>query len=123
KPPAPRMWIVLRDVVRADRTPAYDLSLVLEGPDVFRPTTTSQPVGAWEPAGGTESSDNGRHPNEAVAFHVTPALAEPSKVRGYPLRHLRLTILRRPVTDASNAESASPVPAPPEIGAIELVRW
>ena len=48
KPPAPRTWIVLRDVVAADRTPAYDLFLVLEGTNVFAPTTTSQPVGAFE---------------------------------------------------------------------------
>ena len=40
KPPAPRTWIVLRDVMAADRTPAYDLFLVLEGINVFAPTTT-----------------------------------------------------------------------------------
>ena len=47
KPPAPRTWIVLRDVVAADRTPAYDLFLVLEGPNVFAPTTTSSRSARW----------------------------------------------------------------------------
>ena len=59
KPPAPRTWIVLRDVMAADRTPAYDLFLVLEGMNVFAPTTTTQPVGALEfgKAGGDNGSD------------------------------------------------------------------
>lgn len=123
KPVAPRMWIVLRDVVMADRAPAYDLFLVLEGPDVFRPTTTSLPVGAWEPVGANAGGDNGRDRNAAVAFDITEALAKLSKVRGYHMRRLRLSIVRRPVVDASNAETVPPVAAPPEIGAIELVRW
>jgi hypothetical protein len=124
KPAAPRMWIVLRDVMTADRAPTYDLFLVLEGPDVFRPTTTSQPVGAWEPAGGTvNGDDNRRDRNEAVAFDITEALAKLSKVRGYHMRRLRLSIVRRPVIDASNAETVPPVAAAPEVGAIELVQW
>src|SRR5262249_15648413 len=122
KPAAPRTWIVLRDVVTADRAPAYDLFLVLEGPDVFRPTTTSQPVGAWEPV-GTAAADNGGDRNGPGAFDGTEALGKLSKVGGYDMRRLRLSIVRRPVTDASNVAMVPPVPAPPEIGAIELVRW
>jgi hypothetical protein len=119
KPPAPRTWIVLRDVVASDRTPAYDLLLVLEGPDVFRPTTTSQRIG--EVGGGPAGGDNRN--DRALAFDVTEALAKLSKVRGYHLRRLRLTIVRRPVADASGSATVPRDPTPPEIGAIELVRW
>lgn len=116
KPVAPRTWIVLRDVMATERTPAYDLFLVLEGPDVFRPTTTSQHVGALEVGGATGSG-------EAFAFDVTEALAKLSKVRGYHLRRLRLSIVRRPVADASGNATVPSDPTPPEIGAIELARW
>jgi hypothetical protein len=121
KPAAPRTWIVLRDVVAADSAPAYDLFLVLEGPDVFRPTTTSQPVGALEL--GTAGGDKGPDRKEALAFDVSEALAKLSKVRGYRMQYLRLSIVRRPVTDASSNETVPRDPTPPEIGAIELVRW
>ncbi len=122
KPAASRTWIVLRDVVvAADRTPAYDLFLVLEGPDVFRPTTTSQRIGALEL--GTASGDNGLDRSETFAFDLSEALAKLSKVRGYRMQFLRLTIVRRPVTDASGNETVPTDPAPPKIGAIELVRW
>lgn len=121
KPPASRTWVVLRDVVAADRTPAYDLFLVLEGPDVFRPTTSSQRVGTLEL--GTAGGDNGPDRKEALAFDVSEALAKLSKVRGYRMPHLRLSIVRQPPTDAAGKEPAPHNPAPPEIGSIELVRW
>jgi hypothetical protein len=117
KPAAPRTWIVLRDVVAADRAPTYDLSLVLEGPDVFRPVTTSQPVGAWEPGSGDKRG-------EAFAFDISEALAKLSKVRGYRMQLLRLLIVRRPAAaDTSGNDKAPGNPMPPEIGTIELVRW
>lgn len=122
KPAASRTWIVLRDVVAAGRTPVYDLFLVLEGPDVFRPTTTSQPVGVLELGSDDKRSD-------AIAFDVSEPLAKLSKVRGYRLQYLRLTIVRRPATDAAekadaaDKETVPSAPTPPEIGAIELVRW
>lgn len=123
KPAAARTWIVLRDVAAADRTPAYDLFLVLEGPNVFRPTTTSQRIGALEVAGKTAGGDDPRDRSESFAFDITEALAKLSKVRGYHIRRLRLSIVRRPVTDASGNETVPSDPAPPKIGAIELVRW
>jgi Common central domain of tyrosinase/Polyphenol oxidase middle domain len=115
RPPVPRTRIVLRDVAAADRSPPYDLFLVLEGPNVFAPTTTSQPVGALELFGAT-----GR--GETIAFDATEAMAKLAKVRGFNARLLRLSIVRRPMTDAAGAQITPPDPAPPEIGAIELVR-
>jgi hypothetical protein len=122
KPPVPRTLIVLRDVVAADRVPAYDLFLVLEGPNVFAPTTTSQPVGALELFGGSGRGDDGRWQGETIAFDVTEAMAKLSKTRGFNMRDLRLSIVRRPVIDAAGAEAVPPDPTAPEIGAIELVR-
>jgi len=127
KPAAPRTWIVLRDVVAADGTPAFDLFLVLEGPDVFRPTTASQPVGALElgNARGDKEPERDKGParKEAIAFDISEALEKLSKVRGYRMHYLRLSIVRRPVTGASDKETTASNLTPPEIGAIELVRW
>jgi hypothetical protein len=44
------------------------------------------------------------------------------KTRGFNLRYLRLTIVRR-AADASGNDTVPGDPAPPEIGTIELVRW
>ncbi len=122
KPRAARIWIVLREVVAADRAPAYDLFLVLEGMNVFAPTTVTQPVGAL--VFGKAGADNGSDRKESFAFDVTEALAKLSKTRGFNMRYLRLTIVRR-AADApiKEKEPAPGNPAPPEIGTIELVRW
>ena len=122
KPPTPRTRVVLRDVVAVDRTPAYDLFLVLEGSNVFAPTTTTQPIGALELFGGTGRGDDSRERSETIAFDVTEAMAKLSKTRGFNMRFLRLTIVRRGVTDASDNEVVPSDPTPPEIDAIELVR-
>jgi hypothetical protein len=119
KPAAPRTWIVLREVVAADRARAYDLFLVLEGMNVFAPTTTTQPVGALVFG---KAGDHGSDRKESFAFDVTGALAKLSKTRGFNMRYLRLTIVRR-ATDASGSETVPSDAAPPEIGMIELVRW
>jgi tyrosinase len=116
--PVPRMRIVLRDVVVADRTPAYDLFLVLEGLNVFEPTTTSVPIGALELFGAT--GDN--RAAETIAFDATDAMAKLARVRGFHPRHLRIVIVRRPLPDGAGVDAVPPDMTPPEIGAIELVR-
>ena len=85
-----RTWIVLRDVVAVDGAPAYDLFLVLEGPDVFRPVTTSQRhrcAASLEPPVAISKPDD-KEPDrkEALAFDVSEALAKLSKVRGFACR-------------------------------------
>ena len=123
KPPALRTWIVLRDMIAADNTPVYDLFLVLEGTNVFSPATTTQPVGALELKADRERGDDGKERRETVAFDVTEALAKLSKTRGFNMRFLRLTIVRRAVKDEAGKETVPADPKPPEIGTIELVRW
>jgi Common central domain of tyrosinase/Polyphenol oxidase middle domain len=121
--PTPRTRLVLRHVTAADRSPPYDLFLVLEGTNVFEPTTTSQRIGTLEIFGGVGRGDDGRKADEAiVVFDVTEAMAKLSKARGFSLRHLRLAIVRRPAGDTAGARDTPPDPTPPEIGAIELVR-
>jgi tyrosinase len=117
----PRTFVVLRDVTAADRTPAYDLSLVLEGSNVFAPTTTSQHVGALELFGGS-GRDGSPTRQETISFDASEALARLAKVRGFNLRLLRLSIVRRPVVDSTGGKTVPADPTPPEIAAIELVR-
>jgi tyrosinase len=117
---APQTRVVLRDVTAPDRAPVYDLFLVLEGPNVFAPTTSSQWVGALELFGGTGRGDQMRP--ETIAYDASEAMAKLAKVRGFNMRRLRLSIVRRPVTDAAGIETVPPDPVPPQIGAIELVR-
>ncbi|MCC6890061.1 MAG: tyrosinase family protein [Hyphomicrobiales bacterium] len=118
---AARTLVVLREAVVPERAPAYDLSLVLEGPNVFEPTTTSLPIGSLERYGGSGRGD-GSADSETIAFDATEALAKLGKLRGFNLRHLRLTIVRRALRDASGVQIVPEDPQPPEIGAIELVR-
>jgi len=123
RPPSPRMHVVLRDVVARERSPVYDLFLVLEGPNVFEATTTALKIGALELFGGSGHGDDSRNAQgETVAFDITDAMAQFARIRGFNMRHLRLVIARRAVTDAAGRQTVPRDPAPPEIEAIELVR-
>ena len=113
-----RMHIVLKDVVAGDRTPAYDVSLLLEGPNVFDPTTTTVSLGGLDLFGPIGRDGDG----EDIAFDVTNAIAKLSKVRGYNLRHLRVSIVRRAVADASGKDVVPVDPIPPQIGSVELIQ-
>jgi hypothetical protein len=118
-PRAPRLYVVLRDIAAPDRALPYDVSLVLEGPNVFDATATAVPIGRLELFG-----DAGRQGStgEAVAFDVTDAIAKLSRVRGYNIRHLRVSIARRALADGSGKHVVPADPNPPQIGAIELVQ-
>jgi tyrosinase len=118
---APRTLVVLRDVVAPDRAPVYDLFLVLEGPNVFAPTTTTHHIGALELFGGT-GRDGSPNRRETLAFDASEAFAKLAKGRGFNMRLLRLSIVRRPVVGGAGEKTVPPDPVPPEIGLIELVR-
>ncbi|MGH6768061.1 MAG: tyrosinase family protein [Xanthobacteraceae bacterium] len=119
----PRMHVVLRDVIAGDRTPAYDVFLLLEGTNVFQATTTSVRLGAIELFGALGTGRSGRDDGEDIVFGATDAIAKLSKTRGYNLRHLRVSIVRRAVPDGAGKESVPRDPSPPIIGAIELVQF
>ena len=123
KPAASRTWIVLRDVVAADRTPAYDLFLVLEGTNVFAPTTTTQPVGALELLRHKAGGDDGSRAQRVHCLRryrgVGEAFEDPRLQHALPAPHDRAAA----VTDTSGNETVPGDPTPPEIGTIELVRW
>jgi Common central domain of tyrosinase/Polyphenol oxidase middle domain len=118
---APRTLVVLRDVTAPDRGSVYELFLVLEGPNVFAPTTTSQRIGALELFGGT-GREGSQVRQETLAYDASEALAKLARVRGFHMRRLRLSIVRQPVIDAAGVKTVPSDPIPPEIGAIELVR-
>jgi Common central domain of tyrosinase/Polyphenol oxidase middle domain len=116
-----RMHIVFKYVTARDRTPPYDVFLILEGSNVFEATKTSIRIGALELFGGIgrgRDTDEG----ESIAFNVTGAIASLSKMRGYNIRRLRVSIVRRSFVDESGKPITPPDPSPPTIGAIELVQ-
>jgi hypothetical protein len=119
----PRTHVVLRDVIARDRTPAYDVFLVLEGPNVFQATTSSERVGALELFGPIGNNRSGKDEGEDIAFDATDAIAKLAKTRGYNLRRLRVSIVRRAVADEAGKKSVPRDPSPPIIGMIELVRF
>jgi hypothetical protein len=115
KPAPPRTQLVFRDVVAGKAGPAYDVFLVVEGPNVFQATSARIEIGALEfaqPAGDKPVS---------IALPADEALAKVSKLRGFT-RNMRVAIVRRAVKDGKGTETVPPDPVPPEIGAIELVR-
>lgn len=145
KPAPPHTYLVLRDVSMHRGSPVYEVSLVLEGPNVFEATTTRVVVGALEPpaprgAGKkeTRATADGAKPKanddnrtgaadnlvkrDSITFDATEAFAKFAKIRGYNIRNLRVALVSRAVKDGAGKESVPPDPAPPEIGAIELVR-
>jgi hypothetical protein len=117
KPAPARMQLVFRDVVASKGGPAYDVFLVIEGPNVFQATSTRVPVGALEfvdePAEGAKAV--------TVVLEANDALAKVTKLRGFT-RNMRVAIVRRAVKNEEGKESVPPDPSPPQIGAIELVR-
>jgi hypothetical protein len=146
KPAPPRMQLVLRDVVGGAGAPAYEVFLVLEGPNVFEAKTTRISIGMLPPP--TDGKD--RQPR-TVVLDAAEAFARFAKIRGFNSRHLRVALVRQaikpPAKDSADKEPTDKEPAdkeptgkdpagkdttgkdsapiaatPPEIGAIELVR-
>src|SRR5262245_34218236 len=58
KPASRRMQLILRDVIVRDGASAYDVLLVLEGPNVFEATATRVELGPLE--GGRSGSNTGK---------------------------------------------------------------
>ena len=133
KPSPPRMLLVLRDVIVRDGASAYDVFLVLEGPNVFEATTTRVELGPLEPgraSGGDGAKDDGDRGNGkrdvgkgvTVILDANHAFAQLRKVRGFNVRYLRVVFVRRGAKDEQGHESVPPDPTPPEIGAVELAQ-
>ncbi len=92
KPTPPRMQLVLRDVASGKAVPAYEVFLVLEGPNVFEATTTRVQVGMLEPIDVDSKL-------RTVTLDATDAFARLSKIRGFNIRHLRVVIVRGAAKD------------------------
>ncbi|MEA2902947.1 MAG: polyphenol oxidase [Alphaproteobacteria bacterium] len=120
-----RLRVVLRDVVARDGAPPYDVFLVLEGTSLFDPSTTSVRIGALDLFGGAGTGHHGHaggSAGETIAFDATEAVARLSRLRGYELGRLRVTITRRGFPLSTGGEFVPPDSDPPKIGAIELLQ-
>ena len=121
-----RMQLVIRDLVIRDGASAYDVLLVLEGPNVFEASTTRVDLGPLEPGIASDDAGGGRKGVDkkgvTIALEANDAFARFAKIRGFNMRHLRVVIVRRGAKDEHGKESVPPDPTPPEIGAIELVQ-
>ena len=140
KPAPPRMQLVLRDVVARAGTDAYEVFLVLEGPNVFEATATRIQVGTLEQSRNKSDGDDAKGidtkeketretdakentvKRDSVTFDANEAFAQFAKIRGFNIRHLRVVLVRRDVKDEQGKDTVPRDPTPPEIGAVELVR-
>jgi hypothetical protein len=128
KPAPPRMLLVLRDVIIRDGASAYDVFLVLEGPNVFEATSTRVEIGPLEsgraPGGDGAKDEGGKGGGKGVTIvlDANDAFARLRKTRGFNIRRLRVVFVRRGVKDEQGVESVPPDPTPPEIGAVELAQ-
>ena len=116
-------YLVFKDIAARDRTPPYEVSLILEGTNVFEGKSTTEWVGVLDLFGGAGNGRTGgeRDP-ETIAFEVTEAMARLSKMRGYNIQSLRVAIVRRAFIETSGKEFVPPDPVPPIFDSIEIVQ-
>jgi tyrosinase len=115
---APReLRLALRDVVAKDRTPPYDVSLVLEYGSPFDAKSAAARLGELDLFGGAGHGGGG----ETIAFDLREAIAQLARVHGFGLGNLRVSIARRVFPISGGGEYLPPNPDPPRIGAIELI--
>jgi hypothetical protein len=118
-----RLRVVLKDVVAGDRTPPYDVYLLLAGHSPLEVGTAAARIGGLDLFGGAGSGKHAHHGGgESLAFEASAAVAQLSHAHGFDMRNLRVAIVRRGFANANGGEFVPPDPAPPRIGAIELLQ-
>jgi hypothetical protein len=118
-----RLRVVLKDVVAGDRTPPYDVYLLLAGHSPLEAGTAAVRIGGLDLFGGIGSGKHAHHGGgESLAFEASAAVAQLSHAGGFDMRNLRVAIVRRGFANANGGEFVPPDPAPPRIGAIELLQ-
>jgi hypothetical protein len=127
KPPAAsasaRLRVVLKDLVAGDRTPPYDVFLLLGGRSPLAGRANAVRIGGLDLFGGAGSGKHGHHGGgESLAFEASAAVAQLSRAPGFNMRNLLVSIVRRGFATANGAEFVPPDPDPPRIGAIELLQ-
>jgi hypothetical protein len=126
--PAPgRLRVVLRDVVAGEHTPPYDVFLALEGSSPLDAGTTAVRLGGLDLFGAEGGAPAHAHGGAGtgggtIAFEAGAAVARLSRSRGYDVRRLRVSIVRRAYPSTVGGEYVPNDPDPPLIGAIELIQ-
>jgi hypothetical protein len=123
-----RLRVVLKDVVAGDRTPPYDVFLLLEGQSPLAAGTSAVRIGGLDLFGGAGGGKHAHHGGEThdrgetLAFEASDAVAQLSRARGFDMRKLRVSIVRRGFANANGGEFVPPDANPPRIGAVELLQ-
>lgn len=113
----PRTQLVFRDIVATKGGPAYEVFLVVEGPNVFQATSARIEIGVLDFVDGPPDGSKAL----TITLDASEAYARVAKLRGFS-RNMRVAIVRRSVKDAEGKETVPSDPNPPEIASIELVR-
>jgi len=118
-----RLRVVLKDVVAGDRTPPYDVFLLLTGHSALEQGSNAVRIGGLDLFGGAGSGKHAHHGGgESLAFEASEAVTQLSHARGFDMRNLRVSIVRRGFANANGDEFVPPDANPPRIGAIELLQ-
>jgi tyrosinase len=123
-----RLRVVLKDVVARDDAPPYDVFLVLEGSIMFAVAASAVRIGGLDLFGGAGQGGHGAHAGHAqggdtIAFDASDAMAQLSRLNGFDMQSLRVSVVRRGFTVATGGELVPPDPDPLQIGSVELVSF
>ena len=124
-PPPGRLRVVLKDVVAGEHTPPYDVFLALEGSSPLEAGSSAVRLGGLDLFGGEGSGHAHGGAGTAggtIAFDASAAVARLARARGFDMRRLRVSIVRRAYPSTAGGEYVPNDPDPPRIGAIELVQ-
>jgi hypothetical protein len=117
-----RLRVALKNVVASDRTPPYDVYLLIEGQSALADGATAARIGGLDLFGGTGHGRHGHRGGDTLAFEASEAVAQLSKVPSFDMRKLRVSIVRRGFSNANGGEFVPPDADPPRIGAVELLQ-
>jgi Common central domain of tyrosinase/Polyphenol oxidase middle domain len=118
---APRLRVVLRDVVAGARTPPYDVYLVQDGSSALAGANAVR-IGGLDLFGGAGQGAHAQHGGATLAFEAGDAVAQLTGGRSFDASKLRVAIVRRGFPVTTGGEFVPDDPDPPRIGAIELLQ-
>jgi hypothetical protein len=120
--------VVLKDVGARDDTPPYDVFLILEGSIMFAGASSAVRIGGLDLFGGAGQGGHGGHAGHAqggdtIAFDASDAMEQLSRLNGFDMQSLRVSVVRRGFAVATGGELVPPDPDPLQIGSVELVSF
>ena len=119
-----RLRVVLKDVVARDDAPPYDVFLVLEGAIMYAGASSAVRIGGLDLFGGAGQGGHAGHAHQGgdtIAFDASDAMAQLSRLNGFDMENLRVSVVRRGFAVATGGELVPPDPDPPQIGSVERI--